>query len=135
MATVPRMTQMTAHDLLARHRNAWYDIIMNERQNIIRRVFKRRHRPGEIEVTTVDSLEVGDWIAEHRHGLQFNEFTSVTSSRTWVCVEELDRMMNGDVRIGFFNPKNRRTHGRYRQNDFVDCLPETLVKRRMEAES
>jgi hypothetical protein len=95
---------------------------------------RKRHQPGSFETITVDSLEVGDWISEHRNGLQFGEFTTVTSSRTWVIIEELDRMANGDVRIGFRNPKaeQRRLLSGNRQ-DFVDCLPETPVKRRMEA--
>lgn len=91
----------------------------------------RRHRPGGIETTTVDSLEEGDWIRQHRDGLQLGERV-VGWSRTWVVIEEIRRFGNGDVEITFFNPK--RLHQSRPIRDFVHCFPETLVKRRMEHE-
>ncbi len=104
---------------------------MNERKsNIVSRLMCRRHRPGGVEVTTCDSLEEGDWIAQHRDGLQFSEFSPVTTSRTWVKVEEVTRHVNGDLVIDFVIP-SRHILGRPEMSSVV-VYPETLVKRRME---
>jgi|SRR6185312_5342307 len=96
---------------------------MNEQRTNPRR--RRRHVPGRVEVTTVDSLEAGDWISGHAQGLQLTEERIGAKLPKWNVLDSVRRLPNGRVELRI----STSTYDVYIDN----CLPELLVKRRMEA--
>jgi hypothetical protein len=76
-----------------------------------------------IETVSVDSLEEGDAIHQHRDGLSFG--TDVPQYM-WAIVNEITRDQHGDLSISYMLMD--KTTG------VVTCYPEMLVKRRTDQE-
>lgn len=88
-------------------------------------------RRKNYEVITVDSLEVGDVVAQYRDGLQLD--TDGATRKTWFTVIEAYHLVNGDMSLRFTYELKTKYTTRKKTCDEI-CLPETLVKRKRDVE-